>query len=79
MLDKHKSREAFTEMKYLRRIEGKAGKNRTQNKTIRENLKQGSVVEEIEKRNVKWYGHLIRMNERETKQIYEARCVGRRK
>ena len=37
-------------------------------------MKIDSIVEEIEKRNLKRHGHLIMMNyERKTKQVYEAR------
>ena len=39
----------------------------------------GSLVEEMEKRNLKCYGHLIRMiNKRETKQVFEAQPERRR-
>ena len=62
MLRKHKSRVAFSELKYLNRLEGKARKDRIRNTTIIESLKMSSIVEEIEKRNFKWYGHLIRTN-----------------
>ena len=35
------------------------------------------IVQEIEKRSLKWYGHTIRMNnEKKTKQLFEARLRG---
>ena len=40
----------------------------------------GSVVEKLEKRNLKWHCHVIRMyNERDTKQAFEAQSEGRRR
>ena len=40
----------------------------------------GLVVEEVEKRNLKWYGRLIGIkNGRKTKQLYEARLEMRRR
>ena len=42
---------------------------------IRESLKMGSVVEEIKKINLKWYGHLIR----EKMYIFKARAEGGRR
>ena len=43
-------------MKYLRRSERKTREDRIMNKTIRESLKMGSEIYQLEKRNVKWYG-----------------------
>jgi hypothetical protein len=48
-------------------------KSRIRNTTIVESLNTGLVVVDIEKRNLKWCGDLIKMNnKRKTKQIYEA-------
>jgi hypothetical protein len=48
-------------------------KDRIRNTTIRGSLKIGSVVEEIVKRNLQWYGYLIKMNnESKTKEVHEA-------
>ena len=56
-------------MKYLRRLEGKTRKDRT----ITDFFKWAQ-----QKRNLKWYGHLIKMNnERKIKQVYEVRPQGR--
>ena len=43
------------EIKYMRRLE--------------EKTKEVRIVEEIEKRNLRWHGHLVRMNQRKAKQI----------
>ena len=48
-----KSSVTSSEMKYLRRLEGKTRKERTRNISIKESLKISLIVEEIEKRNVK--------------------------
>ena len=65
-------RERKSEMKYLRQLEGKTREGSIRSTTIRESLKMGSLVEEREKRNLKLYGHLIRMNnERKTYEVFE--------
>ena len=48
-------------MNYLR-LEGETRKDRIRNTTIRVSLKMDLIIEEIEKINLKWYGHLNRMN-----------------
>ena len=58
----------------MRKLEGKTRKDRVRNTAIRETLKMGSIIEEVEKRILKWYEHLIRMNnERKRKQMTEVR------
>ncbi|PSN34137.1 hypothetical protein C0J52_26432, partial [Blattella germanica] len=60
------------EMKCYRRIMGKTRRDRIRNDRIRESLKQ-------EKRQLKWFGHVVRMDERsKPKQIMEARVEGTR-
>ena len=62
-------------MKYYRRIIGKTRRN----ERIRERLKQKSVKEFLQKKQLKWFGHVVKMEERrKTKQIMEARMKGRR-
>ena len=52
-----------------RKNKGKVEKNTT----IAENFKMDSVLEEIQKGNLKWYGYQIRMNNKgKTKQVSEA-------
>ena len=57
----------------MRRLEAKTRNDRIRNKTIRLSLTMNSAVEGIQKTNLKWYGHLIWMNnENKTKQVFEA-------
>ena len=66
-------------MKALRRISGKTKHDRIRNERIRDGLKQASVVEKIEKKQLKWFGHINRMKEyRKPKQYLEARPEGRK-
>lgn len=65
------------EMKCYRRIMGKTRRDRIRNDRIREDLKQESVEQKLEKRQLKWFGHVVRMDEsRKPKQIMEARVEG---
>lgn len=67
------------EMKCYRRIMGKTRRDRIRNDRIRESLKQESVEQKLEKRQLKWFGHVVRMDERrKPKQIMEARVEGTR-
>ncbi|PSN46627.1 hypothetical protein C0J52_16829 [Blattella germanica] len=66
-------------MKCYRRIMGKTRRDRIRNDRIRESLKQESVEQKLEKRQLKWFGHVVRMDERrKPKQIMEARVEGTR-
>jgi hypothetical protein len=66
-------------MKLLRRSFGKTRRDRCRNATAREQLKQESLIDEIERRKLRWYGHLVRMaEERKPRQILEARIEGKR-
>ena len=67
------------EMKCYRRIMGKARRDRIRNERIREGLKQKSVYEILQKRQLKWFGHVVRKDERrKPKQIMVARTEVRR-
>ena len=66
-------------MKCYRRIMGKTGRDRIKNGKIRERLKHESVDKILQKRQLKWFGHVVRMDEtRKPRQIMEARTEGRR-
>jgi hypothetical protein len=66
-------------MKFLRRSLGKTRRDRCRNATVREQLKQESLIDGIERRKLRWYGHLVRMAEdRKPRQILEARIEGKR-
>ena len=66
-------------MKCYRRIMGKTRRDRIRHERIRDGLKQKSVDEILQKRQLKWFGHVVRMDERRTpRQIMDARMEGRR-
>ena len=51
------------EMKCYRRIMGKTRRVRIRNERIKEGLKQKSVDEILQKRQLKWFEHIVRMDE----------------
>jgi hypothetical protein len=66
-------------MKFLRRSLGKTRRDRCRNATVREQLKEESLIDGIERRKLRWCGHLVRMAEdRKQRQILEARREGKR-
>lgn len=80
MMDKHKSRVTASEMKYLRKVVGKTKRDRVRNINIRNELQQAPVVEQIERKQLNWFGHLVRMgDERKVKEVFESRVEGKRR
>lgn len=77
--DKHLSRITAVEMRCMRRMIGKTRRDRIRNERIREEVGQKrTIVNKIEERQLKWYGHVRRMgDERKTKQAFEMRVEGR--
>ena len=66
-------------MKCYTRIMGKTRSDRIRNERIREGLKQKSIDEILQKRQLKWFVHVVRMDDRrKPRQIMEARTEGRR-
>ena len=53
-------------MKCYRRIMGKTRRDRIRNERIREALKQKSVDEILQKIQLKWFGHVVRMTREES-------------
>lgn len=54
-------------MSFLRRVAGRTRRDRIRNTTIRKQLQQESVVEIVERKILKLFGHVTRMdNETET-------------
>ena len=66
-------------MRYLRKTTGTTRRDRIRNKTTREELKSEPLLEMIEKKTLRWYGHVLRMREeRIPKRVLEARSLGTR-
>ena len=67
------------EMKFLRRITNKTRRDHERNNKIRDDLKVTPLIQEIEKKQLKWYGHMKRMDkERIPRKCWEARMEGRK-
>jgi hypothetical protein len=78
-MKKDGSRVISTEMKFLRRIVGKTRRDKWRNNRISETLDQEPILNYIERRSIKWYGHEVRMQGyRKPKQAMEARREKRR-
>jgi hypothetical protein len=64
-------------LKYLRRVIGKTRRDKIRNEMIRMNLGTQQLQNKIEEAQLRWFGHLKRMDEeRLTKQVWEARTEG---
>jgi len=61
-VNKHEIKITGAEMRYLRKCKGKARRDRIRNKQIRKILIQDPVTKMVEKRELRWFGHLIRMD-----------------
>ena len=67
------------EMKYLRKVVGKTRRDKVRNNTIREEVGQTAIQNHIKKKELRWFGHLNRMDEnRIPKKMFEARTEGTR-
>ncbi|XP_072395294.1 uncharacterized protein [Diabrotica undecimpunctata] len=53
--------------------------DRIRNEAVREHLKVQSIIQKIEEAQLRWYGHIVRMNqERPVKKVWEARIQTKR-
>lgn len=69
-----KSKIQSMEMKYLRRVLGITRKDKIRNTTVRAELQVKPVLERIEDCQLRWFGHLTRMNkDRPVRQVWKAR------
>ena len=67
-------------MRYLRRTAGKTKLDRIRNINIREELKQTPLTKDIEDKQLRWYGHVNRMEKNRTPLlVMEAKTEGSRK
>ena len=66
-------------MKYLRRVVGKTKRDKVRNTTIRDQTKTDAVKSKIEINQLRWFGHVKRMDDnRIAKSVYSARVQGKR-
>jgi hypothetical protein len=66
MLTKHESRITGAEMRYLRKCTGKTRREIIRNGQIIATLHQEPVVKMADRRELRWFGHLIRMDHSRT-------------
>lgn len=79
LLEKLKSRIVALEMKYLRRVVSRTRRDHIRNSRIREELEVNPLTEMLEKRQLKWFGHVCWMDEdRGPRNFFEARPTGKR-
>ncbi|XP_014270405.1 uncharacterized protein [Halyomorpha halys] len=62
-LDKHLSRVTAMEMRYLWRVADRTKRDRIRNERTRQDVGTVSIKNTIEKRQLRWFGHLCRMSE----------------
>jgi hypothetical protein len=67
------------EKRFVRKIQGKMRRDRIRNKIIHEIVRVQSVQEYVERSQLRWYGHVNRMDDKRiVKRVYEARETGKR-
>lgn len=67
------------EMKFLRGVKGITKRDKIRNSKIREDLEVKPIQDDIHRRQLRWFGHLIRMGEERTvKKIWQSRTQLRR-
>jgi hypothetical protein len=62
MLTKHENRITSAEMRYLGKCMGKTRRDRIRNSQIRGILNQEPVTKMVDRRELRWFRHLIRIN-----------------
>ena len=74
-----KSKIQATEMKYLRGVQGITRRDKIRNEKVREELRVEPVLKSIERQQLRWLGHMFRMDdERQVKKIWQARTMQKR-
>jgi hypothetical protein len=68
-----------SEMRFLRKIEGKTRRDRIRNEIIRETVGVQPIQEYVERSQLRWYGHINRMDDKRiVKRVCEAREIGKK-
>ena len=79
MTERIRSRIRAAEMRFLRRAADLTLRGRIRSSTIQESLKAESLLLHIERLQLRWLGHVLRMpRERLAHQVFEARPQGKR-
>jgi hypothetical protein len=79
LTERLKSKVQAAEMRVLRLIVGVTRRDRLTNNRIREILKLKPIVEQVEQAQLRWYGHVRRMNQqRDVRRIHDWHPHGRR-
>ena len=68
------------EVKCLQRIKGITRRDGVGNEVVRQELKVEPILKKMHKQQLKWFGHLTRMNDsRHVKTVGQTRMTGNRK
>ncbi|CAF3293547.1 unnamed protein product [Rotaria sp. Silwood2] len=79
LTEKLRSRIQAAEMRFLRRTSGLTLRNKIRSTDIRESLQIEPLLQYIERSQLRWLGHIIRMqHNRLPYQIFEAKPIGKR-
>ncbi|CAF1534892.1 unnamed protein product [Adineta ricciae] len=79
LTEKLRSRIQAAEMRFLRRISGLTIRDKIRSTNIRESLQVEPLLQHIERSQLRWLGHVIRMpHNRLPYQVFEAKPIGRR-
>ena len=79
LTQRQKSKIQAVEMKFLRGVRGVTKRDKMRNDRIREDLKIEPIMKSIERQQLKWFGHVVRMEEtRQVKKVWQARTARKR-
>ncbi|CAH0558813.1 unnamed protein product [Brassicogethes aeneus] len=66
-------------MRYLRAVKGLTRRDRIRNETVRAELDVEPILDSIKKQQLKWFGHMVRMEEdRQAKRIWQTKTIQKR-